>query len=801
MELGKLVAIFDADTRKFDAGLRSVQTKITAVTSDIGKAHVGTTQLTSGLGSASTGLSGFATSLGAAAGASIIAAGAISGVVAGIYKLAVFSAQLGGEIYDLSQKINFSAETLSSLKIAAELSGGSLASLSTSLGIFDRNMVEATDSSSEMSRIFKGLKIDTDDNEKALRRAFTVLAAMTGGATQTALAMKLFGRSGKEVLGIVKETNGNIDDFIEQMRQAGYVITNDGAKKADQFGDSLKMVQNQIEAVARQIGQELIPIVSRAASDISKWMSENQGQLRKTANELASVVDWVYTLGKVIASQTPMVILVKVVRQFQDIAAGSRQGWEDALAKGGPLKTGQYAKTSMQMEPGEYVSPGSSVPGGGPNMDSQVKKLLGGGGGGGGRRGGGGGSNDAAQTAKRIAELQLQAIIDGLKREDEINRSSLERRQRDFDQYATQYMVIEERRHAAVVSGLDKEQKAAEKLKKGRDVALLEVGNKRAQENTTYEQNRNKVLDERARILDQINSFMREQERDIAAIGNETNKWDQALQQIVETLVEQGVAQDDNILKQAKMNAQLGRQLDVLERTKRFLASDDLFTVGLLGQDPGGKLPTEEEMARDLLGKVNSQIGLPPASYEKLRNQMVQLGHDLSSVFGQSINAGFQEGIKGGLQSLAQGLLAIVQDIFLRRLAEGLGDILGGLAKGGSGSGGFFGTILKAVIGGAAGGAAGGGGGAGYWKGLGATFATGGIVPGVDRGYDSVPAMLTPGELVLTREQQSKMGQQQVHNHYNTINLPPAPNTSYNPRRSARQQADMILAALQGSQT
>jgi hypothetical protein len=34
-------------------------------------------------------------------------------------------------------------------------------------------------------------------------------------------------------------------------------------------------------------------------------------------------------------------------------------------------------------------------------------------------------------------------------------------------------------------------------------------------------------------------------------------------------------------------------------------------------------------------------------------------------------------------------------------------------------------------------------------------FATGGIVPGVNRGFDSVRALLTPGEIVLNRQQQS----------------------------------------------
>jgi TP901 family phage tail tape measure protein len=247
---------------------------------------------------------------------------AVGAAGAGIYKLATFSAQLGGEIYDLSQKVNFTAETLSSLKVAAELSGGSLQSLSTSLGIFDRNMEEAREGGNEMSRVFQRLKIDTIDNEKALRQAFTALAAMSGGAQQTALAMKLFGRSGKEVLGIVKETGGNVDDFIEKMRAMGLVVTASGAKKADEFGDKLTMVRNKLEAVARQIGSELIPTVEQAADDVSKWLKENQGEILKTAKEIGSLVSEIYGLAKTIQSLSPLILEIQIIKKISEVVSG-----------------------------------------------------------------------------------------------------------------------------------------------------------------------------------------------------------------------------------------------------------------------------------------------------------------------------------------------------------------------------------------------------------------------------------------------------------------------------------------------
>ena len=196
-----------------------------------------------------------------------------------------------------------------------------------------------------------------------------------------------------------------------------------------------------------------------------------------------------------------------------------------------------------------------------------------------------------------------------------------------------------------------------------------------------------------------------------------------------------------------------------------------------------------------------------PTFRENFNDIVSGLPEGLGNIFGDAVHE-WDLTMKGFLTSLGQGVQRTLSDIASMvassAIKNAFAELLAGLSSG-AGKGGFWGGLLKTIFGAAVGGAAGGaggGGGSGY-AGMGNVYvggyASGGIVPGVDRGYDSVPAMLTPGELVLTKEQQRGMGQQVVNKYY-TINLPPAPNSSYNPRRSARQHADMVLAALQGAQ-
>jgi hypothetical protein len=770
MELGKLIAVFDADTKKFDAGLRGVQTKIGLVTKDLGKATGSTHQLTGATGTASGSLAGMGGALGIAAGAAIGAAAAISAAAAGIYKLATFSQQLGAEIFDLSQKINFSAETLSSLKIAAELSGGSLASLSTALGIFDRNMAEATDASTEMSRIFKVLNIDTMDNEKALRQAFTALGNMTSGSLQTATAMKIFGRSGKEVLGVIKETGGSVDDFIRRMEDLGLTITTSGSKKADKFGDDIRLLQLKLEAIARQIGQELVPTVSKAADDISKWLKENQGEIIKTAKELGSLISQVYAFGKAVAS--PFIMQVIITRKIIDVTglgSGPRAPGEASGPESGTLDLGSMnapgslpqglGNLSVFRTPGRgalespfRLSPAQQQAASARKAQEDLEKQLrsatgkqGGGGGGGGKSR----IDDAIRDQKRLDDLILSSIKNRLESEEgEVSRS-YDRRSIIFQEYFTESIRLETERYDAVKANLQREEAAAK------------------------------------RVVDS---------------GKGGLKAKIELQTAVNALEEEEFRHGERLAEIAKEQKQ--HQDEILESLeKQVFAASKLveFNEQMMAAMEFGPVATAVGDLEEFMKLEPPDISAQTQAILDMRERMRDLGFELTDIFHESVGAGFDQGVKRGLATLGQGLLDIVQNVFLKRLAEGLGNILADFATPSSGGGGSWLQKLLGIGIGAVAGGIGAGGSSGFSGGpvdiKSFVFgAKGGFVPG----GDSVPAMLTPGELVLNKKQQGMMGQPVINNY--TINLPPSPKGGYTSPKSQRELGDKLLAMLQGSQ-
>lgn len=232
---------------------------------------------------------GFVAMAGAIVGTTVALAAVTAGVVLaakGIFELAKSTAEYEGNLFDLSKQTNLSTETLSGLSVAAKLSGTTLESLIPSLGIFQVNMVKAAEGGNEMSKVFERLNIDTVDQEKALRQAIKALSDMGETERQTAEAKKLFGRAGLAVLGIIKETNGNLDEAIKKYGEMNMIVGDAAAAAADAFGDRLEMLNMQFAALGRTIGEAVIPVLHVFMQDIAQALTGSAANWKGWADEV-----------------------------------------------------------------------------------------------------------------------------------------------------------------------------------------------------------------------------------------------------------------------------------------------------------------------------------------------------------------------------------------------------------------------------------------------------------------------------------------------------------------------------------
>lgn len=169
---------------------------------------------------------------------------------------------LADDMRDLSQRTGVGIETLGQFKIAAELSGTSIEGVAKGLTLLNKNMVAAATAGGPAAAAFKTLAVSTTETDGTLRKADKVFldvadrfAELRDGPEKAALAMKIFGKSGAELIPVL-----NLGS--EEIQRFGLGIGPDFADKADAFNDSLGIMKAQVTVLTVQIGSALLPVLS-----------------------------------------------------------------------------------------------------------------------------------------------------------------------------------------------------------------------------------------------------------------------------------------------------------------------------------------------------------------------------------------------------------------------------------------------------------------------------------------------------------------------------------------------------------
>lgn len=211
---------------------------------------------------AGTSIGAMAGPIGIAVIATVALAAAAVTAARELFDLTKQAAEFQGKMFDLAQQTGLAVKTLSALEVVAKTTGGELGSITQAIVLFQRKLDEAQDPLSKTAEQFRTLGVSTSDTETSLRSAFQALAAMPEGFAQTNAAAELFGaRGGKQVLAILKETNGDLDGAIKRFEALGIVITDDAARAADIFNDELALLEFQTRALTAAFARDLIPIM------------------------------------------------------------------------------------------------------------------------------------------------------------------------------------------------------------------------------------------------------------------------------------------------------------------------------------------------------------------------------------------------------------------------------------------------------------------------------------------------------------------------------------------------------------
>ncbi|MDR4470102.1 MAG: hypothetical protein MRJ68_17675 [Nitrospira sp.] len=209
---------------------------------------------------------------------------------AALFAVAKSAANYGDELFKTSQKVGIQVEALAGLQYAAKLADVDNRQLQTGLQALSRAMVDSAQGVGEGKEAFDRIGVSATDANGKLRPMQAVLLELADvfsrsadGAGKTEVAMKLLGKSGADLIPLLNSGKASILEYMAEARRLGLVMSEDDAKAAEEFNDALGRLDARVKGLTVAIGLPL----TRVLTDAVAMFQELEVGIKRAGDEMA----------------------------------------------------------------------------------------------------------------------------------------------------------------------------------------------------------------------------------------------------------------------------------------------------------------------------------------------------------------------------------------------------------------------------------------------------------------------------------------------------------------------------------
>jgi lambda family phage tail tape measure protein len=184
------------------------------------------------------------------------------------------TAELEDQLGKMSQKTGIGVEELSKLQYAAKLSNVSTDELEKGLIKLSRGMIDTANDSGEARNALAAMGISIKNGDGTLKESSVVLSEIADkfsgyqdGATKAALATKLFGKSGADLIPLLNGGSDGIKQAGDELERLGGVINKEMVKNATEFNDNMARLEVVGSATGKAIANSVIPYINQLATE------------------------------------------------------------------------------------------------------------------------------------------------------------------------------------------------------------------------------------------------------------------------------------------------------------------------------------------------------------------------------------------------------------------------------------------------------------------------------------------------------------------------------------------------------
>jgi len=205
----------------------------------------------------------------------------------------------------LSTRLNETTNFLSEMAVVADLGGMSAQSLYQSIQILKIRMGEfAQFGTGEGKDAFRKLGVEQDilngkfkDAESLFPKLVEGINNLKNETDKSSMAYRLFGRSGVEMMQIIRQGSDEIEKQRNLARALGFSMDQDVADGAANALDALALLRYGLIGVREEFGKRISPVIEDAANDITEALIRLRAD--GTLEEwIDNFVDWMERGGK-----------------------------------------------------------------------------------------------------------------------------------------------------------------------------------------------------------------------------------------------------------------------------------------------------------------------------------------------------------------------------------------------------------------------------------------------------------------------------------------------------------------------
>ncbi len=203
------------------------------------------------------------------------------------------AAYAADEIATISVQTGISTDTLQELEYASELMDTSVDTITGAMSRNIKAMNEARDGSAKYAEVYEqlGIKV-TDangnlrDSEEVFWEVVDALGEIDNMTERDAASMELFGRSAQQLNPLIETGADGFAKLAQEAKDTGYVLEEDTLEGLLSVSDSLERMSKKTDALKRQIGAEVAPVIEDAVVKITDTVEEHQAEITESITEL-----------------------------------------------------------------------------------------------------------------------------------------------------------------------------------------------------------------------------------------------------------------------------------------------------------------------------------------------------------------------------------------------------------------------------------------------------------------------------------------------------------------------------------